>query len=780
MASINTTGTSSSSSLLNAINSINKAKASSTTRITGLNSGLDTDALVQEMLATEQAKLDRIYQDQTKLQWKYDAYTSINTQLKDFRTKYMSATSADNMYSVAAYKAYAVKMASNNFVNVTATSDAIKSSHEISSVKLAASATLTGAKYRSQSAGLTGTSGVNKLASTTGTKTFQAGAGDVALKDLQYEDGTKAFSFTSDATNTSFNINGKTFIFSQDQTLNDVMTAVNADATAKATMSLTAEGAISIKSDTVGTASALSLSNLSGVNVFGEGGVFGIAAGAAAKTSIISADMTLEEIAAATGKSFGFDGDGNVSFSINGQTFSFAKTQTMKEVMNTVNANATANVNMTYDAYSDTFSVRSKVLQTGSSVTIANENGGTFFSADGPTSLAAGTSSSLNPIDSANDSISKAAAKMGIDLTLDSDGMFSFTVNGKEFSFDAASTSVSAMMKKVSGDADAKVTMSYSSITDSFVLQSDTTGSAASISVSNGTGVNAFGDGGLFGMSSLTAAGSDATMVIDGETVTRSTNTFTIDGMTFELKASFDSTVAGSTQDSISFNINQDLDSVIDKVKNFVTAYNEIVEMLNGKTTEEVEYKYSILTEAQRAEMEEEDLKAWDEKAISGILRNDSKISGFLSEMRAKLFQDIGDTGLSASEIGLSTGTWSDHGQITLNEETLRKALEDNPDAVAQVFVGSTTSTDKETIQKESGLITSFFRSISDYTSDITKNTLASITTSLNNDTTRYSELVELMAEKEENYYAKFTAMETAISRYNSQSNWLSQQISSL
>ena len=780
MATISSTDSSSASSLLNAINSINSAKASSTSRITGLYSGLDTDSLVQEMLATEQAKLDRIYQDQTRMQWKYDAYTSINTQLKDFRTKYMSATSTDNMYTVSAYKTYAVNMASNNYVSVTATSDAVKSSHTISSVSLASGATLTGTKYRSQSAALTGTSGANMLASTTGTKTFEAGAGDIALKDLKYEDGTTAFNFTADVTNLSFTVNGKTFIFSQDDTLNNVMTAVNDDTTANATMSLTAEGAVSIKSDFVGASSALSLSNLSGLNLFGDEGVFGIASGAAPKTSIITQDMTLDEIATATGKSFGFDGDGNVSFSINGQNFSFAKTQTLNEVMTTVNADATANVKMTYNADTDTFSVRSNVLQAGSSVTAANLNGGTFFSADGPTTIAAGTTSSLDSIDSLNDSISEAAVKMGIDLALDGDGMFSFTVNGKEFSFNAASTSVSAMIKKVNADTDAQVTMSYSSITDSFVLQSDSTGSSAGITVSNGTGVNAFGDGGFFGISSLTAAGSDAQMVIDGETVTKSSNTFTIDGMTFNLKASFDSAAVGSTQESISINIDQDIDSVITKVKNFVTAYNDIVEMLNNKTSEKVEYDFSILTEAQREEMDEEDLKAWDAKAVSGILRNDNQISGLLSEMRSRLFQEIGDTGLSASEIGLSTGTWSDNGKITLDETKLRTALETNPDAVAQVFVGSTTSTDEATIEKESGLITSFFKSISDYTSDITKNTLSSLTTSLDNDKTKYSDLMELMAEKEEDYYAKFTAMETAISRYNSQSTWLSQQIGSL
>ncbi len=772
MTSISST----SSSLIGALNKMNSS-SSSTNRITGLYSGMDTDSLVTSLLSTEQAKLDRVYQNQTKLQWKYDAYKEINTQLKDFRTKYMSAASSDNVYSVSAYQAFKVNLASNNYVSVTTNSSAFESSHEITSVELATTATLSGAKYRSRSAALYGTAGSNLLAETTGTKTFEAGAGDIALKDLKYSDGTAAFSFPEGTTTLSFSINGKSFTFSQDKTLNDVMTTVNGDATANVTMSLTAGNAINFKSDTLG--SSLNLTNLTGVNLFGDTGALGTVSGDVARTSVISPAMTLEEIAAASGKDFGFDGGGNLSFTINGQTFSFAKTQTLNDVMTAVNADATAKVTMRYDSANDTFSVRSDVTGTGTSVTVANATG-SFFGASSPLGLAAGSSTSLDTVNVNSDSISQAAAKMGLDLTLDASGKFSFTINGKGFSFDASSTSVSAMIKKVNQDADAGVTMSYSSITDSFVLQSDETGSAAAITVSNGTGVNAFGAGGFFGIASLTATGTDAVMEIDGETVTQSTNTFTMDGMTFNLKASFDSTAVGSTQGSISFNVEQDIDSVITKVKNFVTAYNEIVDSLNGKISEKVEYDYDVLTEAQREELEDKDEEKWDEKSQSGLLRNDTYIGSLLSDMRSKLFQEIGDTGLSASDIGLSTGNYYDKGKISLNEDKLRSALETNPDAVTQVFVGSTTSTDAATIQKESGIITSFYTTMTDYANNITKNVLTSINDQLDTAKTRYSDLVDLMAEKEDDYYAKFATMETALSTYTSQSNWLTQQLNTL
>ena len=76
----------------------NPISSYSTSRITGLISGMDTDSLIEKAMKSEQAKLDRMYQSKTKLEWKRDAYTDINTKLLEFSNKYMSQTSADNIF----------------------------------------------------------------------------------------------------------------------------------------------------------------------------------------------------------------------------------------------------------------------------------------------------------------------------------------------------------------------------------------------------------------------------------------------------------------------------------------------------------------------------------------------------------------------------------------------------------------------------------------------------------------------------------------------------------
>ncbi len=760
------------------MSSVSSISSYTTTRITGLYSGLDTDSIVENLMATQQAKLDKIYQQITKLEWKQDAYTDINTQLKEFRSTYMSATSESNMYSASTYKAYAVSMEDNKYVTVTATSSAYATSHEIQSVTLAAAATLTGEKYRSRSAGFFGATGTNSAATVTGTLALESNAESVSLKDLTYDGGTTVFSFGDDNEKLTFSINGESFVFSQDETWGDVMDAVNDSEEAQATMTLNGDGTVTISSDLVGEDATLSLDNIAAsCDLFGDEGVLGIAEGDIDQVTLISTDMTLAEIEAATGKSFGEDSSGNVSFSINGEAFSFEKTATLSDVMDEINASS-AGVKMTYDSSVDQFVLRSTTTGSGSEVELANTDGSLFFSEDSPIAIEEGTSDDVDAIDPDDDSIRQAALKMGVDLALDEDGMFSFTVNGTSFSFDPITTSVSAMAAEVNQDAD--VTLVYSSISDSFTFTSDSTGEDVTIEVENGDGVNAFGEDGFFGITETSAQGSDAQMVIDGETVTQSTNTFEIDGMEFELMASFDSTDEESDQEAISFTITQDIDGVVEKVQAFVTAYNSIVEMLNDTINETVDYDYTILTEAQREELDEEELEKWDEAAKAGILHNDSYIQNLLSEMRADLFKQVSDTGLSASDIGLSTGSWYDYGQITLDEDTLRDALANNIDAVTEVFVGSTDSEDEETIEKESGIITSFFKSMTDYQNTITTVALANTEDAISDAEDRYDELVDKMAEQAEVYYARFTTMETLLSTYTAQSEWLSEQLGSL
>ena len=88
MSSVGSLSSSTSSSIFNSSN-----------RITGLASGLDTDALIESMTAATRSKIAKQKQDKQLLQWQMDDYRSISSKLIDFQNKYLSYSSETNLRS---------------------------------------------------------------------------------------------------------------------------------------------------------------------------------------------------------------------------------------------------------------------------------------------------------------------------------------------------------------------------------------------------------------------------------------------------------------------------------------------------------------------------------------------------------------------------------------------------------------------------------------------------------------------------------------------------------
>lgn len=144
--------------------------------------------------------------------------------------------------------------------------------------------------------------------------------------------------------------------------------------------------------------------------------------------------------------------------------------------------------------------------------------------------------------------------KVSIDNTL------TVSVNGVDFSFDAATTTLSDMMSEINSSTGANATFSYSEMTDSFQISSDETGSNSKLSISG------FED--LFGISQEdVSAGADASMRVNSNgierTITESANTFTLDGMTFNIIGTADF----SEQGGLSVSVEQDYQSTVDAEK---------------------------------------------------------------------------------------------------------------------------------------------------------------------------------------------------------------------
>ncbi|WP_214745938.1 flagellar filament capping protein FliD [Exiguobacterium sp. s189] len=265
-------------------------------------------------------------------------------------------------------------------------------------------------------------------------------------------------------------------------------------------------------------------------------------------------------------------------------------------------------------------------------------------------------------------------------------------------------------------------------------------------------------------------AGTDAQFMLNGIPMTQSSNTVTIDNMTLTLKSTFASgpvTLSAAT----------DTQKIFDNIKGFVDKYNETIDLMNKKTREERFRSFAPLTQAQRDELSEDEIKKWEEKAMSGMLRGDTILRGTMDTLRSKW-----SSATSASndkemkqlfQIGLSTGSdFTNGGKIELNEEKLKAAIEKDPEQVYKLFTDEST-----------GLLPQIRDTAKDSRETITRIAGAdgagaptySMGREMTQMDTRIKRLNDLLIDKENAYYRRFAAMETAMNQANSQAASLQQ-----
>ncbi|MFS3929768.1 flagellar hook protein FliD [Priestia aryabhattai] len=268
-------------------------------------------------------------------------------------------------------------------------------------------------------------------------------------------------------------------------------------------------------------------------------------------------------------------------------------------------------------------------------------------------------------------------------------------------------------------------------------------------------------------------SGTDATFEINGLQTTRKSNTFTISGVSFTLQDNFTAPVR--------VNVSNNTDKAVESIKNFVTKYNELIATLNGKITEERYRDYGPLTDAQREGLTDKQAEQWEEKAKSGLLKNDSILSSGLNQMRSNWYSAVsGLTGefKQLTDIGITTSTnYMDRGKLVINETKLKEALEKDPQSVMDLFSknGETTS--------EKGIVRRLRESVADTVSKIEQragrstwtNTQFVLGRNLRDMDDQISRFESRLVQVEDRYWRQFTAMEKAIQNSNAQSMQLSQ-----
>lgn len=259
--------------------------------------------------------------------------------------------------------------------------------------------------------------------------------------------------------------------------------------------------------------------------------------------------------------------------------------------------------------------------------------------------------------------------------------------------------------------------------------------------------------------------GQNAKLTFNGLTTERASNTFQING--------FEITLKEVSETPITFSSSPDTEKILESVVKFVDDYNKLIEELNAKIKEPKYRDFQPLSDEQKAEMKEKEIELWEEKAMSGTLRNDSTIQSFLQKMRSALNGSVGESGLRLSDIGITTSKdYMDNGKLIIDEDKLRQVISEEPNKVYEVLGKSGDS------ENDSGLVARLRTAVDDTRTIITARagnagavndtfTLGRTLKEMDNQIERFQ---TRMQQVENRYWKQFTAMEMAIQRANAQS----------
>ncbi|TCK93393.1 flagellar hook-associated protein 2 [Natranaerovirga hydrolytica] len=271
---------------------------------------------------------------------------------------------------------------------------------------------------------------------------------------------------------------------------------------------------------------------------------------------------------------------------------------------------------------------------------------------------------------------------------------------------------------------------------------------------------------------------SSAQIVYNGVELNSESNTFNVNGLTINALS------VGDTSISVS----HDTEGIYEAVKGFVMTYNELITDMNAKINADSSRGYDPLTSEEKQAMTEDEIEQWEGRIKDSLLRRDDALSGLSESMRRILGGSL--TGLghdsdevvfnTLSQLGIVTGDYRERGILHIEgdsevgnngggENKLKRAIEEDPDAVAKLFNELTSELYSDMSQKMKRT-TGLSSALTFYNDQVMEDRIK-----------EYDDEIAILEERlirtEDRYYAQFAAMEKAMQEANSTMDWLMQQL---
>lgn len=861
-------------------------------RITGLNSGLDTEALVSELVSAYRTKTEKYTKAQTKLTWKQEVWSSLSSKTYSFRT------SLDSLRLSSAYKLKTTSVSNSTKASITASNSAVNGSQSLNITSLAKSGYLTG----------------GKLARSDG----KAAASDTTLATLGYNGSGK------------INLNGKEIALSGDMTINDAITkfkdaGVNAsfDATNQrifisstesgkdndfSLTALNADGANALKALGLYTASdtttamyekyeavnkeyeayaaaelaagntALSRTewlqkkvedyNTSSDTVTKSNQAAGYLSKAAAYQSALSTIDAIEngidttiidndlartllndssKYVAADGTVYSLsnekDDDGNAYYTIDGdpsgQKYYLGTVE--KEIatgnkitddsgnevdeMKTVSVSVFRTTPPLTQEQIDAGAVQGAAIEVSTANEYLEEHGisaetaGEYRSAQTvKSSFEASvqaekdaytnrveelTNLFLDGIENPTDDEKQQAeedATMQADAELKASGTYA-QWRSLEAVQSMTADEIEAAQEQIANDkASAQQFIDDNEFFASYAKQYAAAANDTSTVTQDAVAEEIEKDfvyalealeaerNGTVGYNSdaVRINGQDATIYLNGAQFTSSSNTFVINGLTINALAT--TTTEEKIQngladeDAVTITTATDSQGIYDKIKDFLSEYNTLINLMTSYYNAESASDYEPLTDDEKSAMTDSQIEKWEEKGKSATLRRDSTLSALMSAMTTAMSKsyEVNGKNYSLSNFGIKTlgilnaeaneqnayhiDGDTDDDSVSANADKLLAAIIQDPDTVAEFFQKLTTEVYNQLGTKMSS---TSMRTYGTFYND------KEMAKEYSDYTTTISKWEEKLADLEESYYKKFAAMESALATLQSQSSQL-------
>lgn len=721
-------------------------------RVSGLISGLDTDSIVQELVSAYSTKKEKYEKAQTKQEWKMDAWKTMNSKIYGFYTSSLSSMRLSTAYSLKTSS-----VSNSNVAKVTASSSAVNGTQKMKVNQLASSAYMTGGKVaQSDGSKVTGSTTLDAMGIQTGSKIAVGANG----KDTEIEitDGMTVNQFISKlksaGVNANFDETNQRFFVNAKESGKDgefTLTANNADG----------------------------LGALQSLGLFAVKDIDGNDTAEMKRyRSILSNDTATEEqkqIAAAIVDVF----DNNKTYT-DDELAAYRKT--------IANYNNKASYAAQYenhqavvknyegqqeivDKYKDRLDeLRQKLVKETKTVTDEDGNEETVNVNYTDAELAEMKEFIKKNNGTTDEEIAKQMeekqAILEAKVALDD--------------FDAANKFVSDEdNKKAYYESSNVVTSEEAEYNETVEFLNNDDNKAAYLEAKNAVNSAAAG---TYNSDAARISGQDAEIVLNGATFTSSTGTFSINGLSITAMQ-----VTGPDEE-VSITTTNDTQAMYDKIKGFISKYNELIKDMDTAYNAASASDYEPLTDDEKDSMTDTEIEKWETKIKDSLLRRDSTLGNTSSAMKSIMSAsfEINGKKYSLASFGIATGSYfssdtnergclhidgdPDDATTSGNEDKLMAAINEDPEAVSEFF------------QKLSSSM------YSDLTKRMASSSVSSIYTIYNDkqmssEYSDYKDKVSKWQEKldyyEEFYYKKFSSMETALSKLQSSTSSLSSLLGS-